>query len=270
MAHLYPLAQALGVPMVGPSMSESWRNAEMDVRAYVDVACLHAYYNGHFPETWPWGDDGYATTEYQISHARVQHPSAPIFVTESGYPTDSTLGYYITEAYQAKWLVRTLLHHFSMGIARTFIYELIDVPPLGLPNWSGFGLVLSDYTLKPSYTAVQSLLSLLEDRGAPNTASDLNHTLTGGDWQQRSLLFQKQDKRYFLAVWLAVETTGSQSLTLTLPALRNVTVHQWQADGTTVATNLGITRTASLTATDLLQVVELAPPPFRTGFVARR
>jgi hypothetical protein len=78
----------------------------------------------------------------------------PMIATESGYPT-SSVG--TSEALQAKYIPRLYCEYFRLGIPRTFVYDLLD-------NDQTFGIMHADFSPKPAYTALQSLIGLLKDK----------------------------------------------------------------------------------------------------------
>lgn len=83
----------------------------------------------------------------------------PIWVTECGYQTvtagaaGSVAGAVVSEADQARYLLRTVFHHLDLGLERTYFYELIDAKPAG-----GYGLLRYDLSEKPSYVLLKALL----------------------------------------------------------------------------------------------------------------
>ena len=113
---------------------------------------------------------------------------------KSGMPPTS-------ERRAAVYVLRTVLEHFESRIARTYLYELIDIaadPRHTDPN-SNFGLLRSDYSRKPAYNGLRNLLRLVGERGRAGLRL-LRMDVHGGA-HVRHLLLQKADGSYVLALW---------------------------------------------------------------------
>jgi hypothetical protein len=126
--------------------------------------------------------------------------------TETGYYT-GTSQYSISEFAQAKYIPRVFAEYFRHSVAKTFIYEFMDEGVDGEMEHS-FGLVRADFTPKPAYTALQSLISLLQD--GPNffRPGDLTYGFVPaahGSFTRtqyaHDLLLEKSDGDFFLLFW---------------------------------------------------------------------
>ena len=135
--------------------------------------------------------------------------SKPMSATETGYATHAAG---ISETVHAKYIPRLLCEYFRLGIQRTYLYELIDefADPQKTDPEANFGLLRHDVTPKPAYTALKSLIGLLQEKGIGATfkPSSLDYTLTVGampgyDRTQyvHHLLLQKSNKDFYLVLW---------------------------------------------------------------------
>jgi hypothetical protein len=126
--------------------------------------------------------------------------------TETGYYTGGS-DYSISELAHAKYIPRVFAEYFRHGIEKTFIYEFLDEGgDGGMEN--SFGLVRSDFTPKPAYTALQSLIALLQDGHDSFTPGTLTYGFfpeANGSFTRtqyaHDLLLEKRDGDFFLLFW---------------------------------------------------------------------
>jgi hypothetical protein len=130
----------------------------------------------------------------------------PMVATETGYYTGTTQ-YSVSELAQAKYIPRVFAEYFRHSIVRTFIYEFLDEGGDGEMEHS-FGLVRSDLTPKPAYTAVQSLTTLLQDGNNSFKPGELTYGFfpaANGAFKRtqyaHDLLLEKSDGDFFLLFW---------------------------------------------------------------------
>ena len=196
--------RAAGLPLLAPSLT-TWESAEAvgDIGAAVDRGNLHDYYNGRHPETLGWGDRAYGSLPWHRAMSGLVAPGATIWSSETGYPSDRGMPDWLV----ARYLPRLLLDHFAAGIARTYLFQLVDTYTWRGPidAFSSYGLIRSDGTPKPQYHAVRNLMTLLTDGGAQFTPGRLDYWLTPSISDLRQVLLQKQDGTFYLALWLARE-----------------------------------------------------------------
>ena len=99
----------------------------------------------------------------------------PLIVTETGYFT-GVAPQSIDELTHAKYVPRIFAEYFRHGISKTFVYEFVDEgTDGGMEN--SFGLVRADLTPKPAYTALQSMIGLLQDSGGRSRPQSLHTDL---------------------------------------------------------------------------------------------
>ena len=92
-------------------------------------------------------------------------------------------------------------------MSRTFIYELVDVrpdPALGDPvqHW---GLLRNDFSPKPAFTALKTLIAIVRGSPGPGLAGRLKWSLeTEGDDQVERLVLVRKDGSRVIALWRPV------------------------------------------------------------------
>lgn len=153
-------------------------------------------------------------------------PSAPMWVTESGYVSGvpGDLGVETDELAAARLLPRTLLYLFAsvsdstvncspyptgtggLGAAKSFVYELLDQHAQTYYTSNApedrFGLFRANGQPKLPAVAIRNMIRLLADPGPAPTLTPLDVTLGGIAAVNCSfLLFQKRDGSYWLAFW---------------------------------------------------------------------
>jgi hypothetical protein len=206
-----------GLPVVGPSLAAPRGPAKVgDQSAWLDLGNIHPYAGGASPRpSWIAAD-----------RARMSAISGddPVWATEAGFhnAVHAKAGMPPTsEAAAAVYVLRTVLEHFESRIARTYLYELIDIhadPRHTDPN-SNFGLLRSDYSRKPAYNALKNLLRLVGDERGRSGRRPLRMDVHGAGAQVRHLLLQKADGSYVLALWrLAPVWDRDRRRALTVPA----------------------------------------------------
>lgn len=139
-------------------------------------------------------------------------PTGPALYTETGYST--AVGYpppigYVNESVQAKYILSLFLDAFSIGITRTYIYQLMDAYNTGSPQGNdGFGLFeepsVGNTVPKMAGTAIHNLTTILSDTGSTAktfTPATIPYSISGLPSTGNSLLFQKSDGSYWLAIW---------------------------------------------------------------------
>ena len=188
-----------GIPLLGPSMADTLNtsnHASMgDLSPYLDFGNTHDYPGDAFQMT----DQIVDAVERNMAQ---MVPGRKIIATETGFSNGTGFAPYpaMPEPQVAVVLPRLYLEHFRRGLPRTFSYELLDQHPNN-DFESRFGLVRNDGSKKPAFDAVAALTRLLSDKGPAFTPSALNYSLGGTDDKTRTLLLQKRDGTFWLALW---------------------------------------------------------------------
>ena len=254
-----PAADALGLPVIGPSLTQASSFPRLgNLAGYLTYGNVHDYNGNRNPETSGWGGGvdeegkGYGSIAWNNNRAHQYAPKLPVMATEIGYQTGSKKGT-IPETVEGTYIPRLFLASFKRGIVRTYYYELVDQPN----GWSSYGLLHLDLSPKPAYVALQNLQNLLYDTTDKFTLKPISYTLTGDTSNVESVLVQKSGGEYVLFVWLngsiwdveknVAVPVNARSLTLKLNGGMTVTdAEQFNPDGT-------VTKSSPKTASYTLQ-----------------
>ena len=264
--------------------------------SYDTIVAPHDYtHAGSFPSVSMDRDDTgspYAALAF-VSYAPPFAPK-PMAASETGYPTQRSGA---TEEVQGKYLPRLFCEYFTHGVQRTFWYELVDEDEFADSNGDNaechFGIIRKDLTPKPAYTALKSLLTLLQDpRAAPDfKPTTLEYSLAVrpvrgytephsgmvADYDRTQyvhhLLLQKSDGVFYLLLWheIADEDTSvtphrpiqppALPTTLTLPpGITTATVYAYDGREILQPTQEAIRRgKIQVNVPDQVLVVRLSP-----------
>ncbi|HSH31552.1 MAG TPA: PA14 domain-containing protein, partial [Candidatus Saccharimonadales bacterium] len=190
--------------VLGPTYKYSVADDVGDLSAYVTHNNIHSY-----PSAKPPTDHQYYLN-LAIQGAQQTAPGKPVLLTEWGYHNalkyDSVRFGHAASSERAAGIYgpRQALFHFANNIAASFSYELLDEVREGDPiadREASFGLVRSDFSRKPIFTALKNLIALTKDPGPAFTPTTLNYRLDGAAANTRHLLLQTRDGSYWLAVW---------------------------------------------------------------------
>jgi hypothetical protein len=161
------------------------------------------------------------------NQAKAYYPNRPWFATETGYSTEQG-GMGTSTRAQGLYTNRIFTEYFRLGIRRTCVYELVDQHDQPTAHESNFGLLYSNYSAKPSYTALKNMMALLRSAWAPsagqlrpptNELGSLDFSLNVsavGSWDRTDyvhhLLLQKPDGLLLLLLWheISDEDTKTQ------------------------------------------------------------
>jgi hypothetical protein len=196
------------ITVLGPSLvhPESYRQLG-DMSSSLDAANLHSY-----P---PNGGPPAANVADQLRLAELIAPGKPLASTETGYRTGGPPfpgNRPVSEERQAAYLPALLLEYYRSGIRRSFIYELVDEKPdpRGEEPEQHFGLLRQDLSPKPSYFALQNLISLLSVGGPAGGALEapLASATTLDGSRMHTLTIQRGDGAQVLAMWLTTPAPG--------------------------------------------------------------
>ncbi|GAC1348968.1 MAG: hypothetical protein NVSMB19_01760 [Vulcanimicrobiaceae bacterium] len=195
--------QTAFLPVIGPSLTSGGAYAQLgDLSAYMDFGNMHDYLAGFYPGNGGYGGAGYGSSYGSIAYnqgaAAQSSGRKPMMATETGYGTTPNTHNAVDEATQGKYVSRLLLEHYLHGVARTFIYQLVDA---GTDGFDYYGLLRKDLSPKPAYTMLASLLNVLSGPagGAPAT---LSFAISGNTQNLHHLLLHKADGTFYLAYWI--------------------------------------------------------------------
>jgi hypothetical protein len=202
-----------------------------DMSNLADYGTWHTYFGN--------GDQPGANIASGIAAAKLLDPADPVQITETNYYTAvDTMewgGGGVTEAVQAKFNLNLLMDAAKGGVARTYLYELFDnnLSPTTTVEGS-LGLFHSDGSPKAAATAIHNLGVILADTAANATSfttSALDVAVTGLSATGKTLLMQKADGDYSLAIWAEPDIWNEQTRTAIDAPSQSVTVTLGKAAG---------------------------------------
>lgn len=261
------------LPVIGPSIydySGVCAAAIGNLTNSMTYANHHSYPVGMMPS---WNINRGNTTAINLSNQPytaamfLMNGVMPVMVTETGYYTSlSNSGDGTTEAQGGKYYSRLFFEYYNSGAVRTYAYELFDEPwravtnePLGGKE-ANFGLIRSNGTDKPAFTAIINEIALLEDRGSAFTPGNLDYSVSVSNIRLHHTLLQKRDKRFYLVLWLEYSYWESFSnLPLTLSFSKQaVKINQYDplTSSNAVASVIN-TNSYSITVSDKAVILEL-------------
>ncbi len=183
-------------------------------RDRADIGNFHPY-----PAAWGGPehalDTACGTTNALGCVTALGRSAAPV-ATESGYSTSGTplSTNWVSERAQSIYLPRLVLENFQRGIARTYLYELVDLKPVRGAAVDGYGLwrskaVGSQFVPgdpKPAALALARLNATIGDLGATTDAGALDVAIRVGgrdadDDTIRRVLLRRANGSYVLALW---------------------------------------------------------------------
>lgn len=277
------------VPFAGPSIiypSASGNPSGNDgpppsgILSYMNYINIHRYQATNGGATYPEQDTPVVLSSWYAAAYGLPIPQ-PVLVTESGAYGSAQSGWAtpgpnMNYATQAQYTPRFLMSNYAAGILRTYDYELVD-DDLQSGYEAQFGIVQSNMTPKPAFYAIENLISLLADPGAPFTPGSLQYTLGGnGTNNVQSVLLGKRDGSFILSLVQGVSTWNSttftaisppspNSVTITLPAGSPMGHYQTATLSTTATQNTWSTLTpisggvVTVSVTPSITLVRLAP-----------
>jgi hypothetical protein len=262
--------QAAKFPIVGPSLTQASSFAKIGVCGF-DYSNLHDYFAGRNPGTGGWGSNGYGSIVWNLANVTTACPSKPVITTETGYQTISSVKNSVPESVAAKYIPRIFLEQWLRGIKRTYLYELLDLPQASTSGDKGFGLLRSDFSPKPGFTALRNLLGLLSEPGSSFTPADFSYQLTGDLSNVHHALFQKSNGSFYLALWVeesSYDVDGKKTISVRPRQIVIQTAHEtggvlWTLDasGAMKSKNLENSTTHDLQITDSVSVVMFGSHP---------
>ncbi len=198
------------IEVLGPSFirHDSLR-AVGDLSAWTDRASMHPY---------PGGRPSGANLVKELAVARVVAGDAPVIATETGYHNalaGRTGHPGVSEAAAGAYVPRLALEHFRQGVPRSYLYELVDQrpEPAGRDPEQHFGLLRHDFSPKPAFTALKTLLGAVRDPGPAFAPGALRVAVDGGGPEVRRLLLQRRDGTFVLALWRETPVEPGQAAT---------------------------------------------------------
>ena len=251
-------------PVFGPSLTQPGSYPQVAASApFFDDANLHNYFGGRNPGTPGWGNNGYGSIGWNLALVQSAWPCKPIVTTETGYLNDLSNPQGIPEQISGRYLPRVLFEQWNHGIEKTFIYQLLEEGSQFPDN--SFGLVHSDFTPKPGYTAIENLLHLLSDPGPAVALGSLDYSLSGNLGNIHHTLLEKRNGVFYLAVWVEAPAydvnakkilpVATQTVTLQFKQTETVKSYVLDDEGGMTASTLGSGQTQTISVNDRVTVL---------------
>ena len=184
------------LPVLAPAMGRKVSYDTFgDIGMWADRGNVHPYPGGLAPEDW---------LTRELGRPRQIVPGKPVQATETGYHNgmaDQTTHYATSERAAGAYLPRLLLDHFTRGVERTYVYELLDEKPdPELDNREQhFGLLRNDFSFKPAATALANLMAIAGTGSGGPAALDVD--LTGGLEDARAVALRQGPGSALLVLW---------------------------------------------------------------------
>ena len=257
-----------GLPFLSPSVDPgNMPGTPADFTNTADLGNSHVYpYGGLQPSAFITAG---LAGQQSLVHGK------PAWITEFGYsstPGDSSYG--VDSATQAKNTLNGLLDAFKAGVAKTFLYQLLDetsnIPPG--TAWGALGLFNADGTPKPVAAALHNLSAILADPAA-NAATfqprSLDVSILGLPSTASEELFEKSDGTFEVAIWNEPTDWNPATQSEAAAAATPITVSGSQAWGAAsvfdplagaapVATYTGV-NSVQLSLTDHPLILQISP-----------
>ena len=215
-------------PVLSPAMGYTMPTGSLAGADY-DIEAMHSYAENYLPSYWRVQSQFIPKTNLMAGDG----PTSPIWATETGYFTGTASGH-ISETADAKYLPRTLVDYFNMGVQRTFIYELANQGTDPTNPQYNYGVVRNDLSLTPAYTDLKNMISLLGE-GTWNagtqtwskpsfTPTALDYTMSTSTPTINHLLLQKSNGEFDLVLWNEVSSWDTTNHVDISNAAQNVTL----------------------------------------------
>lgn len=219
------------LPVYGPSFGRAVNaRSVVGLEAWMDFGNIHPYPGGLMP---------LSNIQDHETKVRALIGSHPMVVTETGYHTAMKWrGEHpgVSEAAMGRYVPRLFLDYYAAGIDRTYLYEFLDEGTDQGQREQNFGLLRTDGSEKPAYTAIQNLISVLTDPGPAFTPGTLDYRVRGDTTGVNVMLLQKRDGRFYIAVWQEVPSydqsarletrVSDRSLRVEVPRSSKLTIYQ--------------------------------------------
>jgi hypothetical protein len=183
----------------------------------------------------PYPQDGKqpsAQLTYAYDKRLAQAPGKPVYFTEAGYATLTQPGQAegVDEATQAKLDLNLVMDAAELGVASTYLYDLIDnaADPAGTHPVDHFGLFTTTGAAKPSAVAIHNLTTILADTGASATSftpTPLHDIINGLPTDGSSLVIEKSSGVYDIVVWAEPQIWNAATATEIAAAPTAVTIN---------------------------------------------
>ncbi len=189
-------------PVIGPSggapfSGTVWYDRIGDLSACLDKGNLHSYPGAQAPHTHQNQDLSVA-----MGWGRRTYGQKPYWATETGYWNTLSDANGVSERAAGVYVPRATMEYFRRGIERTQLYELIDLNTASSQVIDRYGLLRSDGTRKPAFTALANTLAILKDTSPASGSLGFGIVCTANCHSPiRHVVLRHSTGAYFLAMW---------------------------------------------------------------------
>lgn len=186
-----------------------------DISKWADAANAHGYSKGWTPE--------YALHLYYGRYSSIIG-NKPRWMTEIGFAANDTCKNGSTvwsEKASTIYSVRSLFASLQAGYQKTYWYKIVDEDTADSPDWLApnqqcFGLLRSDWTPKPQYTAMKNTMTIMKQATPNFTLQKLRMGITTVSGKKtQTMVFQKAPGKWLVVNWQAngiYDTTTKQDI----------------------------------------------------------
>jgi hypothetical protein len=242
---VYAAGHAMDLPVINMSFGSGWTwlndwhgdyDKVGDLSPYADYANAHTY-----PLVTQLPD---ATIQRLNGDATLAASSRPVITTEIGWNNNS-----FSQADAARFTLDAVFDGIKDGDVKTYFYALFD------DGAGTFGLMNADGSAKPAGAALHNLTTIMADSGPARTDS-LTYGLSGTTANDKSLLTEKSDGTFQLALWN--ETDSAHDVTLNLgTAAQTIRIYD-PLTGTSATQTYSNASSITLTVPSYPVIVEIA------------
>jgi hypothetical protein len=239
-----------GITVLGPALSSQRLYGELGpLDEYEDAGNLHNATCNQNP-----GTEHHIGIAAMTASVRESTVSKPIWTTETGYNDNPVRPCAIPDDIIAKYVPRTVAERFNYGEPRIYFYQLADMP--ADPIFGGQGLLTEEGLPKPQFTALTSLIALLEDPGPPFRVSPVNVSIETSATDVHHTLLQKRSGTYELLLWREAPAWKPISYT-NIPSARAATYYTYDGSWHLNPSNVQLGEHAiHVTITDSMSVLQ--------------
>jgi len=208
------------ITVLGPALSSISRYSMLgNLEAFSDAGNEHDGTCDGSPLT-----HHYKNIVDKLAFMKASYPTKPIWVGETNYANNpATSGCAVSKEVAAKYVPRMFLERFNLGQPRTFYNEVSDDAAEGA-GWGTLGLTDTNAQPYPAYDALQSLLGVLpQERGGANL-QPLAYAITGNASNVHHTLLQGNDGRYYMVLWLDLDSWDVKAKRPLNPPAQSITV----------------------------------------------
>ncbi|MCK9208442.1 MAG: glycosyl hydrolase [Salinivirgaceae bacterium] len=182
-----------------------------------------------------------------LGYTNAQLTSIPKIATEIGWTT-GTGG--ITEEQQGRLYCNLFLSFFKQNWTNTFIYVMEDE---NIGNW---GVIRENLSYKPAANYLHNFTTILADN-VDFTPDSMNYSITSQPTTVHSLLLQKSNGHFMLAVWNE-RVIGSDNVTVNFGATYSKVKTYDPTIGTSEIQSLSNVSSLSLTLSDHPVIIDIS------------